>query len=177
MLDGAVYRPDEEIVPIAGLIDHVTAVLLVPDTAAVNCWLPAGPKVTADGLTTSVTACRRVKTALALLLGSATLVAVIVTVCVVEAVLGAIYVAVVPELTKLPSDGFTVQVTPKMDVPVTVAVSDCVWEGSRVTVAGVREAETGDTRTIEAVPTTAGLATLAAVTTTVCPVGMDAGAV
>jgi hypothetical protein len=37
MLDGAVYRPAEEIVPTDGLIDQVTAVLLVPKTAAVNC--------------------------------------------------------------------------------------------------------------------------------------------
>jgi hypothetical protein len=87
-----------------------------------------------------------VKTALALLVGSATLVAVIVTVCVVGAVLGAINVAVVPELAKLPSDGFTVQVTPVLDAPVTVAVSDCDWEGSKVAVADVRETETGDPR-------------------------------
>jgi hypothetical protein len=79
-LAGAVYRPVDEIEPTDGLIDQFTAVLLEPDTVAVNCWLPDGPKVTEDGLTTSVTACMRVKTALALLLGSATLVAVIVTV-------------------------------------------------------------------------------------------------
>ena len=37
MLDGAVYRPAEEIVPTEGLSDQVTAVLLVPKTVAVNC--------------------------------------------------------------------------------------------------------------------------------------------
>jgi hypothetical protein len=37
ILDGAVYRPAEEIVPTDGLIDQVTAVLLVPKTAAANC--------------------------------------------------------------------------------------------------------------------------------------------
>jgi hypothetical protein len=37
MLDGAVYRPADEIVPTDGFIDQVTAVLLDPDTAAVNC--------------------------------------------------------------------------------------------------------------------------------------------
>ena len=34
---GAVYRPPLEIVPAAGLTDQVTAVLVVPVTAAVNC--------------------------------------------------------------------------------------------------------------------------------------------
>jgi hypothetical protein len=36
-LDGAVYKPAEEIVPTDGLIDHVTEVLLVPKTVGVNC--------------------------------------------------------------------------------------------------------------------------------------------
>jgi len=35
--DGAVYMPDEETLPSAGLIDHVTAVLEVPETVAVTC--------------------------------------------------------------------------------------------------------------------------------------------
>jgi hypothetical protein len=34
---GAVYRPPLEIVPTAGLTDHVTAVFVVFFTAAVNC--------------------------------------------------------------------------------------------------------------------------------------------
>jgi hypothetical protein len=34
---GAVYSPPLEIVPTAGLTDHVTAVFVVPITAAVNC--------------------------------------------------------------------------------------------------------------------------------------------
>jgi hypothetical protein len=34
---GAEYRPPLEIVPTAGLTDHVTAVFVVPVTAAVNC--------------------------------------------------------------------------------------------------------------------------------------------
>jgi hypothetical protein len=36
ILDGAVYRPAEEIVPTEGMIDQVTAVLLFPETVAVN---------------------------------------------------------------------------------------------------------------------------------------------
>jgi len=40
MVAGAVYRPDELIVPVpAGLIVQVTAVLLVLATVAVNCWV------------------------------------------------------------------------------------------------------------------------------------------
>jgi hypothetical protein len=34
---GAEYNPPLEIVPTAGLTDHVTAILVVPVTAAVNC--------------------------------------------------------------------------------------------------------------------------------------------
>ena len=34
---GAVYRPPLEIVPTAGLTDHVTAVFVIPVTVAVNC--------------------------------------------------------------------------------------------------------------------------------------------
>jgi hypothetical protein len=33
---GAVYKPVEEILPTKGLMDHVTARLVVPDTAATN---------------------------------------------------------------------------------------------------------------------------------------------
>ena len=86
---GAVYRPAEEIVPTDGLIDQVTAVLLVPKTVAVNCCVPEGVKLTVDGLKDSVTAWRSVISAVAVFDGSAMLVAVIVTVCVVGAVLGA----------------------------------------------------------------------------------------
>ena len=34
---GAVYRPPLEIVPTTGLTNHVTAVFVVPVTAAANC--------------------------------------------------------------------------------------------------------------------------------------------
>jgi hypothetical protein len=67
----------------------------------------------------------------------------------------------------VPTDGVTLHVTPALDVPFTEAVSDWVWEGSKVAVAGINETETGATRTTAAVPTTVGFATLAAVTTTV----------
>jgi hypothetical protein len=79
MLDGAVYRPAEEITPRDGLSDQVTAMLLVPKTVAENCWVPEGPKLTVDGLRDTVTAWRSVITAVAVFEESATLVAVIVT--------------------------------------------------------------------------------------------------
>src|ERR1035441_7081355 len=37
---GAVYKPELLIVPNAGLLDHVTPVLLVPVTVALNCCVP-----------------------------------------------------------------------------------------------------------------------------------------
>jgi hypothetical protein len=39
MLAGAVYSPVAEMLPTLGLIDQVTAVLVVPVTVAVNCWV------------------------------------------------------------------------------------------------------------------------------------------
>src|ERR1019366_986756 len=89
ILDGAVYRPAEEIVPTGGLIDQVTAVLLVPKTVGVNCCVPEGARLTVDGLRDTVTAWRSAITAVAVFEGSAILVAVILSLCVVGAVLGA----------------------------------------------------------------------------------------
>ena len=89
ILDGAVYRPAGEIVPTDGLIDQFTAVLLVPKTVAVNCCVPEGAKLTVDGLRSTVTNWINVITAVAVLEGSAMLVAVIVTLWVAWAVLGA----------------------------------------------------------------------------------------
>src|ERR1039458_10356063 len=88
ILDGAVYRPAEEIVPTDGLIDQVTAVLLAPETVAVNCCVPEGANLTVDGLRDTVTAWRSMITAVTVFEGSAMLVAVIVTLWVVGAVLG-----------------------------------------------------------------------------------------
>ena len=88
-LDGPVYRPAEEMVPTDGLIDQVTAVLLVPKTVAVNCCVPEGAKLTVDGLRDIVTAWRSMITAVTVFEGSAMLVAVIITFWVVGAVLGA----------------------------------------------------------------------------------------
>src|ERR1035437_6366355 len=83
ILDGAVYRPAEEMVPTGGLIDQVTAGLLAPKTVAANCCLPEGGRLTVDGLRDTVTAWRSVITAAAVFEGSAMLVAAIVTLWVV----------------------------------------------------------------------------------------------
>jgi hypothetical protein len=99
ILDGAVYSPPEESAPTAGLIDQVTPALLAPKTVAVNCCVPEGPRPTLDGLRDIVSAWRSVTIADAAFEGSAMLVEVIVTLWVVGAVLGAIYVNVVVPLT------------------------------------------------------------------------------
>src|ERR1035437_8323435 len=89
ILDGAVYRPAEEIVPTGGLIDQVTAVLLLPKTVAVKCCVPEGARLTVEGPRETVIAWRSVISAVAVFEGSAMLVGVIVTLWVVGAVLGA----------------------------------------------------------------------------------------
>src|ERR1019366_4384286 len=89
ILDGAVYRPAEEIIPTDGLIDQVTAVLLAPKTVAAKGCAPEGAKLTVDGLRETVTAWRSVITPIAIFEGSAMLATVIVTLWVVGAVLGA----------------------------------------------------------------------------------------
>jgi hypothetical protein len=63
MLPGAVYSPLEEMLPTLGLSDQVTAVLVVPVTVAVNCWVPPGPSVTLSGLTETAMARLTVKVA------------------------------------------------------------------------------------------------------------------
>jgi hypothetical protein len=51
ILEGAVYNPVDEIVPTLGLMDHVTAVLLVSVTVAVNCLVWFADKLAVVGLT------------------------------------------------------------------------------------------------------------------------------
>jgi hypothetical protein len=54
--DGAMYNPVEEIAPVGGSVDQMTAVLLLPKTAAVNCCASSGPRLVVTGLMDSVTA-------------------------------------------------------------------------------------------------------------------------
>ena len=53
---GAVYMPVEEIVPIAGLIVHVTALFVVPVTDAVNCFVCLGNRFAVSGVTATAIA-------------------------------------------------------------------------------------------------------------------------
>ena len=80
MLDGAVYIPLAESVPILGFILHATPELLVPVTLAENCWAWEADILAELGLIVTDTGGTRVIMALANLVESATLVAVIVTV-------------------------------------------------------------------------------------------------
>lgn len=61
-------------------------------------------------------------------MGSATLVAVMVTVCGVVIDEGAVY----KPLTKVPNDGVMDQLTDVFELPVTVAVNCLVWDAVRV---------------------------------------------
>jgi len=80
ILDGAVYRPDEEILPTAGLRDHVTEVFDEPETVAVYCWVCPWVRLTVDGLMLTETGFS-VTVAVAVLAEFALDVAVTVTVC------------------------------------------------------------------------------------------------
>jgi hypothetical protein len=79
-----------ETVPTLGLSDHVTAVLLVPATVAVNCCVwPLLVRVAVGGATETVTG-MSVTTAEPDAVGSPTLVAVTVTVWLLEIGFGAV---------------------------------------------------------------------------------------
>ena len=57
------------IVPTAGLIDHVTAVFVVPDKLAVNCCVCDGPRVAVEGDTDTLTPVVPATISIALILG------------------------------------------------------------------------------------------------------------
>src|SRR4051794_26833374 len=81
MLAGAVYRPVLLMLPTFGPIDQVTAVLALPVTVAVNCWVCPAFSVAVAGATETetVTVGVRVTVAVADLVLSAWLVAGTVT--------------------------------------------------------------------------------------------------
>jgi hypothetical protein len=84
---GAVYNPAAEIVPVFGLNDHVTP-LLLPNTDAVNCCVWFCPSVAEPGVT--ATGGMSVTVAVPFFVLSMALVAVTVTVCCVVIVAGAV---------------------------------------------------------------------------------------
>jgi len=85
---GAVNMPPLETLP--EVADHITAVLLVPWTAALNCWVPPDVTAAVPGETATLTVVDpeglTVTTALAFLVVSAALVAFTVTLVVLDTV-------------------------------------------------------------------------------------------
>ena len=84
---GAVYTPFTK-VPTDGLIDQVTALLLVPVTEALKVADAPAPRDTEDGAIVTPTWFKDT-VEVSIFVGSATLVAVIVTVCGVPTIAGA----------------------------------------------------------------------------------------
>ena len=76
--------------PTAGLSNHVTAVLELFDTAAVNAWVCDGVRMTLPGVNATLTGGASVMVALADFVESAALVAVTVTVCTLAMEAGAV---------------------------------------------------------------------------------------
>src|ERR1039458_1274370 len=119
---GAVYRPAAVMLPRAGLIDQVTAQLLVLVTAAEKVWVCDCVKVTLAGATVTPTGGFRITVAEADFVESATLVAVTMTVWELEIEAGAAYR---PAEEIVPTDGLSDQVTAVL--PVLVTVAEKVW--------------------------------------------------
>ena len=105
--------------------------------------------------------------------GSATLVAVTVTVWGVVIAAGAVY----RPLEIVPTAGAKLQLTPGLVVPPTVAIKREVCDAARETDAGLSETEPGAINVTVAVEDLVGSTTLVAITLTVWPVVMFDGAV
>jgi hypothetical protein len=134
--------------PTGGVTAHVTAVFEFPLTVAVKLalWPPSSAAVLGDKLrlTAAGGVAISVAMAVAVLVGSATLDAIIVTVWRLEIVAGAVYTP----LTMVPTAGLRDQVSAVLLVPVTEApnVADApapsdVEAGPIVTATGVRDTQ------------------------------------
>ena len=171
-------KPVESIVPaVTGFKDHVTAVLERPLTDAVNCCVPIVPSVTASGETLITTGGGvKLTVAVPVLVPSATLVAVTVTVCKVVTVAGAEYS---PVAVILPAPaGLKLQFTAVLANPLTLAENCCDCPPPRLTVAGVKIMVIGGGfKVIVAEADFDVSATLVAVTVTICCAVMVAGLV
>ena len=106
--------------PIAGLMDHTTPELVVPETVALYCWVCPGDNVADNGFTETLTDERIVRFAVAFLVLLATLVAVTPTVCCEETDEGAVYK---PVLEMDPIAGLSDHITAVLVVPITVVLS------------------------------------------------------
>jgi hypothetical protein len=76
-------------VPTAGLNDHVTPVLALPVTVAVNCWFCEAVSEVVEGVSVTVTGLR-LMAELSDLVGEAVLVALTVTFCALAITAGAV---------------------------------------------------------------------------------------
>jgi hypothetical protein len=125
IVPGVVYRPAALIVPaVAGVMDHVTAVFAAPVTFTVNCWLCPRVKVLVAGLIEMATGGLKVIVAIAVLLVSAALVALTVTVCGEFRICGAVYK---PDASIEPTPvGLMDQITLVLELPVTALENWCV---------------------------------------------------
>ena len=113
----------EEIEPVLGLRDQLTAVLVAPVTVAINCWVCEAVRVAEGGLTLTATGVPggvNVTTAVPYFVVSAALVALMVTVCVDVIEEGAVYR---PVEDMLPAAGLIDQVTAVLVVSVTAALN------------------------------------------------------
>jgi hypothetical protein len=163
------------IVPTCGLIDHVTALFEFPLTVAVKValwppWSDAFPgdtlRLTLEGgVAVSVTV------AVAVLVGSATLDAVTVTVWALGMVAGAVYTP----FTIVPAAGLSDQVTAVLLVPVTEALKVADAEAANETEAGPIVTATGVKDTV-ALAVLVESAALVAIIVMICSLAIIAGA-
>jgi hypothetical protein len=131
--EGAVYNPFNKL-PNEGVMDQFTDVFELPVTVAVNCLLCDAVRVADNGLILMLTMGVSWTVALADLVESATLVAVIITDCALLMTDGAVY----NPFDKLPTEGFMDQVTEVVELPVTVAANCLVWDAVRVALEGLK---------------------------------------
>ena len=130
---GALYKPVGEIDPTPeGVMDQVTAVLLLFVTVAANCWVWESNRLLVAGVTLTATGFN-VTVAEADLVGSVTLVAITLTVCTLGIRLGAVYSP--PAETEPTPDGEIDQVTP-VPKPDRAAPNCWLCDAYRAAVAG-----------------------------------------
>jgi hypothetical protein len=132
--EGAVYNPFTKL-PIEGVMDQVTEVFAAPVTVAENCEVWDAVREALGGFTFTMTLPGGASwtVALADLEVSATLVAVMVTVCEPLITEGAVY----NPFDKLPIEGVMDQATPVFALPVTVAVNSLLCDAVRVALKGL----------------------------------------
>src|ERR1041385_1872483 len=123
-------------VPVSGLIVHVTALDVALLTVAENCCVWAAVRVIELGVTDTPTDAGAVSRTVAVPVVALSNVLVAVTVTVLDVVMtaGAVYSPLAASIVPAP---LTLQVTPVWLIPKTCAVNCCDCPAFRVTVAGL----------------------------------------